>query len=344
MAVQGIFLPACFSPSSHFSSVTSEMAGTKRLLKSLSRLVLPVFLLLGATIAVASIWLVHEMARPESSTYLVTPQKYGELSARGARITDVTWSNADGTTSRGWLLRGEPNQPAVVVLYRYGANRSHVLNMAVKINEATNFTILMPELRGHGENPSVAGTSFGGCEAGDIAAAVTFLKSQRTPEQIPLVSDKIGVYGLELGALTALLSAAESEQINALALDSAPHDSNAIIARGIERRFPFMSAVTSQFAQVGTYAYYYDGCFSRVPACDIAKKLNGRDVLLLAGVDQPDLQSSTSRLAKCFPPSNKVSSSTDLSPSGMGLTNASLEISEAYEQRVIDFFRNALTN
>jgi len=33
-----------------------------------------------------------------------------------------------------------------------------------------------------------------------------------------------------------------------------------------------------------------------------------------------------------------------LSPSGFSIINASLEQSEAYDQRLIDFFRNSLSN
>jgi hypothetical protein len=62
---------------------------------------------------------------------------------------------------------------------------------------------------------------------------------------------------------------------------------------------------------------------------------------LLAGSDAQTLQESTSKLSKCFPASVKMDSKTDLSPSGMNILNTSLETSEAYDQRLIDFFRNA---
>ncbi|MGI8884738.1 MAG: hypothetical protein ACR2IA_10905, partial [Pyrinomonadaceae bacterium] len=64
-----------------------------------------------------------------------------------------------------------------------------------------------------------------------------------------------------------------------------------------------------------------------------------RNVLLLAGSDAPRFQDSTSRLAKCFPNTTKVESKTDLSPSGYSIINASLEQSESYDQRVIEFFK-----
>ena len=184
------------------------MAKSIRLIKSVFRLVLPVVVLAVVAVTAASIWLVHETSHPVSAAYLVTPQTYGMLSARGAQVTDENWQNKDNTSARGWLLRGAQDAPAVILLHKYGANRSYVLNLGVKLNEATNFTILMPDLRGHGQNPAVNYTSFGSCEADDAVAAIEFLRSLKTPEQFPLVGKDIGIYGLEMGSLAAIAAAA----------------------------------------------------------------------------------------------------------------------------------------
>lgn len=319
------------------------MARTTRLIKSFSKLVFPILLLVTVSVGSASVWFLHELSQPKSSTFLVTPQKYGQLSSRGAQITDENWPNNDNSQSRGWLLRGDPNSPAVILLYKYGANRSHLLNLAVKLNEATNFTVLMPEMRGHGENPNVKATSFGGCEADDLGTAVAFLKGLKTADQIPLVNDQIGVYGLEMGALAATFASANVSTITALVLDSVPRDSDAVLGNSVARRFPFASAVTSEIASLGTAGYYFDGCYRKVPACEAARQLADKKVLLLAGVDQPELQESTNKVSKCFPASTMVETKTDLSPSGLNMSNASIETSEAYDQRVIDFLRFSLT-
>ncbi|MBO0155270.1 hypothetical protein J0688_25005, partial [Vibrio parahaemolyticus] len=84
---------------------------------------------------------------------------------------------------------------------------------------------------------------FGGCEAEDVLAAIRFLKNLKTPEQFTLVGGGIGVYGLQMGALEALFAASAEPEVKALALDSVPADSNALIASAVERRFPFAGAV-----------------------------------------------------------------------------------------------------
>lgn len=318
------------------------MAHSTRLVKTISRLLLPAILLVVVAVAGASVWLTYKAATPVAVQYLVTPEKYGRLSARGAQVTDETWTNRDGSSSRGWLLRGADNAPGVILYHKYGTDRSRELNLGVKLNESTNFTVLMPDLRAHGENPSVKNTSFGGCESEDAMGAVEFLKNLKNANQITLVGKDIGVYGVELGALTALNIAAKDKGIKAIALDSVPRDSDELVTRTVVRRFPFASGITSRLARIGTYLYFYDGCYRREAACEVAKQVENRSVLLVAGIDEPEFQDSTTKLSKCFAANDKIESKFDLSPSGFSIISASIEQSEVYDQRLIDFFRRTL--
>ncbi len=318
------------------------MAKSTRLVKSFYRLLFPVVLLIVVAVGAASVWFAHESSHPGSAAYLVTPDKYGQLSARGAQVTEETWANRDGTQARGWLLRGVENAPAVILLHKYGADRSYVLNLGVKLNEATNFTVLMPDLRGHGQNPVVSYTSFGGCESADTSSAIEFLRSQKASSLSNLVGNEIGIYGLEMGSLAALTAASNDESVKAIVLDSVPQDSDSLVASVIDKRFPFVSSITSKLGQLGAYPYFYEGCYSRVPVCDTAKTMNNRKAMLLAGLDAPDFQESTAKLGKCLPNSTQAQAFTTLSPSGFSIINASMQQSEAYDQRVIDFFRQSL--
>ena len=320
------------------------MAKIIRLFKSFFRLLLPVVILLMLAFGAAGVWLVHETSRPPRAAYLVTPEKYGRFSTRGASVSEETWTNSDGTPARGWLLRGDENAPAVIMLHRYGADRSYVLDLGIKINEATNFTILMPEQRGHGENSPVETTSFGGCETDDAVSAIEFVRSLKTDGQTALVGKNIGFYGIEMGALAALAAAAKDENVKSLVLDSVPSNSDELLTSVVGQRFPFASALTSKIAAQGTYLYFYDGCYRRNSMCALAKSISNRQVLLTAGSDAPDFQDSTTKISKCFPAETKVTAKTDFSSSGYNITNASLEQSENYNRKVIDFFRETLTN
>ncbi len=336
--------PSCFLFSFRSRSAYKFMAKSKRLAKSFYRLLFPIVLLVILAVVGASVWLFYTASVPPRTEYLVTPEKYGQFSTRGARVTDENWANNDGTTARGWLLKGTENFPAVVFLHAYGADRSHVLDLAVKLNEATNFTVLMPDERGHGASPTIAATSFGGCESDDAAAAIAYLRGLKTENQTALVGENIGFYGVEMGALAALRTAAKDDSVKALALDSVPSNSDDVLASAVDRRFPFASFITSKFAALGSRFYFFNGCYRRDAACDTAKSLNNRQILLLSGSDAPDLQNSTLKMSRCFAGSTKVETKTDLNPSGYNLMKASLEQATAYDQRVIDFFKNALEN
>jgi len=317
------------------------MYSTIRLVKSFARLVLPAFLILVGALAGGSVWLVYSSARPLKTTYLVTPEKYGLLSTRAAQVTEEAWSNTDGSSTRGWLLRGAQGAPAVILLHKYGADRSYTLNLGVKLNESTNFTVLMPDQRAHGENPSVKNASFGGCEAEDVTSALEFVKNLRANGQ-KLVGNSLGIFGVEMGAMVALKAAAADKSIKAVALDSVPMDSDEVLKETVEHRYPFASFATTRLAQLGTYFYFFDGCYRREPACDIGRQVTDRNVMLLAGVDAREFQESTTKLGKCMMSTNKLETKTDLSPSGFSIQNASIEQAESYDQRLIDFFRNSL--
>lgn len=320
------------------------MAKTTRLVKSFTRLMFPIVLLVVGSIVAGSVWLVYAASRPLGVRYLVTPDKYGQLSSRAAQVTEEKWTNRDGSQARGWLLRGAEGAPAVILFHKFGADRSYVLNLGVKLNESTNFTVLMPDQRAHGEDPPVHNASFGGCESEDASSALEFVRGIKTAEQAPLVGRNLGVFGVEMGALVAVTMAGRDTGIKAIAVDSVPQDSDSVLKEIVDKKFPFASFATTKLARLGTYMYYFDGCYRRESVCDIAKKVEGRNILLLSGVDAQGFQESTARLARCFPANNKIESKLDLSPSGFGIINASMEQSEAYDQRLIDFFRNSLSN
>ena len=318
------------------------MAKSIRLLKTVVRLFLPVLVLVVTMLLAASVWLVHSSSTPPRNAYLVTPEVYGRLSAHAAQVTNETWNNRDGTDARGWLLRGKKDMPAVILLHKYGADRSYVLNLGVKISEATDFTVLMPDQRGHGQNPPVAGTSFGGCEVDDTLAAIDYLRGLRDSNRDNLVGEDIGIYGVEMGALTALASASKDLSVQAVVLDSVPSRSNDLIDTVVEKRYPFISSVTARMAKAATYLYFSSGCYQRETACEIAKSVRERKTLLLSGIDVPALKASTEALEGCFPGDTAVQSFTDLSASGFDLLNVPPDKADTYDQKVIYFFQEHL--
>src|SRR5258708_1049583 len=205
------------------------MASQRKLIKRVIKAFLPiVFVILVAFVAV-TVWIVNGITKPPRAAYVVTPQTFSRVTGPMLKGSEVTWTNHDGTQARGWLIRGAEGSPSVVLLHRYGADRSWLLNLAVKLNETTNFTVLWPDLRGHGENPPVNRTLFGTLDGDDVTAAIDYLHTLKTTAGKPQLAGPVGVYGVELGAFAALDAARRYPEIRAIALDSAPASPDGLV-------------------------------------------------------------------------------------------------------------------
>lgn len=301
----------------------------------------PIVLIILLAVAGLGVWLVRGATRPPRRPYLVTPEKFARLSDRGLGATEERWANRDGTEGRGWLLRGAEGAPAVVLLHGYGADRSWLLNLGVKLNEATNFTVLLPDLRGHGENPPVAFTSFGAREADDALDALAYLRTLNAGGGGPLVSGPSGLYGFELGAYAAMLAAPRDPQARALALDSVPDRPDDVLRAASAGAAGFDNGALNQLARLGT-RLYFAGDYRNDSACTAAETLGDRRVLLLSGPDAGPLRHATETLSRCFPAQAEVQALTDLPLTGLNLASASPEQGEAYDRRVIEFFDRSL--
>jgi hypothetical protein len=316
------------------------MPRRRRAGRKLLGLFLPVLLLLVVGTLGWMWWVVASVAHPPHHPYLVTPDKY----FIPIKATDEHWHNEDGTEARGWLLRGAEGAGAVVLLHSYGADRSWLLNLGVKINETTNCTVLWPDLRGHGENPLVSTTTFGTREAADVRAAVVFLRTLKTTQGRALVGPRVGLYGIELGAYAALLYSAQAPadaRPQALVLDSIPATPDALLHATINARTGLGNNLLQTLARYGARAYFL-GSYANVPSCTLATTLVDQHVLLLTGPDAGYLRDSTIALAQCFPRGAQVQLIDNLPLTGRNTASAPGEQGEAYDRRVIEFFDRAL--
>ena len=317
------------------------MAPRRRIGKKLFKSLLPIFLVLVLALVVAVGAIVYGVVHPPRRAYLVTPDVFRQISGPVLKVTDESWSNTDGTTARGWLLRGNEGAPAVVFLHQYGADRSWLFNLGVKLNEAAGFTILWPDLRGHGLNPQVGATTFGAKEAEDLLGALDFLRRQRTQTGARLIGNQVGLYGVELGAYAALRAAPDDSQVTALVLDSIPLGPDELLRAAVRQDYELDNQFLQYLARVGARVYLL-GRYDSAPTCELVLRLKEQRVLLLSGQDAEYLRASTSTVAGCFLNPANVESKTDLPLTGYHLASATGEQGEGYDRRVIDFFYRIL--
>ena len=309
----------------------------KRLIKSF----LPIALVIVLAVVGALSFIVYCVTRPTRRPYVVTPDSFSRISGRALKVTDETWTNADGRSARGWLLKGAEGAPAVVLLHRYGGDRSWLFNLGVKINDATNFTILWPDLRGHGEKPPIKWTSLGGREGNDVVEALKFLRSLKFENQKTLVGESFGVYGVELGAYSALKAARADSQIKVLVLDSVTRSPSELLRTAVSSCVGVDNSLVNYFSRVGM-KFYLLGTYDDTSACEFASSLRDQRVLLLSGLDAGHLRDATASVQSCFPVAGNVETRTDLPLSGFSLPSATGEQSEAYDRVVIEFFARNL--
>ena len=305
----------------------------RRLLKSL----LPIVLTLSLALIGALAFIVYCTSNPPRRAYLLTPQSFVSITGRAFKITDETWTNPDGPGARGWLLKGSEGAPAVVLLHRYGADRSFLFNLGVKIYETTNFTILWPDLRGHGLSPPVKRTWLGAREGEDLLGALDFLRNAKADNKNKLVGDRFGIYGVELGAYAGLKAARTDSAIKVLVLDSIPTGPDQLLRTSVTNCVGVDIGPLQSLSRLAV-KISFAGAYDDMSSCDVASSIRDQSVLLLSGADAGYLKDSTASLQSCFPNREKVESRTDLPLSGFSVPSATGEQGEAYDRIVIDFF------
>jgi pimeloyl-ACP methyl ester carboxylesterase len=211
----------------------------------------------------------------------------------------------------------------------------------VKINEAANFTILLPDMRGHGETPLVRWASLGARDGDDLVAAMTYLRGLKTDNQKPLVGESFGVYGVELGAYSALKAARVEPQIKVLVLDSVVRSPDEMLHAAVANCVNMDNGMVQYFSRLAMKVYML-GTYDHTDACEFAASLRDQRVLLLSGAEAGKLRDDTASLQKCFPAGGNVEVRTDLPLSGFSLPSATGEQGEAYDRVVIDFFARNL--
>lgn len=90
------------------------------------------------------------------------------------------------------------------------------------------YNVLVYDLRAHGESTNLV-TTLGASEKKDLAAAVEFFKTFRIPSpkggEVQLIDpNKIGLYGVNVGAYASLMVGGENDSVKAVVADM-PYDS-----------------------------------------------------------------------------------------------------------------------
>ena len=151
---------------------------------------------------------------------------------------EVTFLSRDGTKLAGWYIpAGDAPSPGIVLSHGHGRSRAELLPHANFLHQA-GYAILVFDYRYRGESEGTAVT-MGLREQDDLQGAIDHIVAQ--PE---VHARHIGVAGLSMGSVVALLVAAHDQRIKAVVAECPYSAADALMTRALEHfyhlpRFPF---------------------------------------------------------------------------------------------------------
>jgi pimeloyl-ACP methyl ester carboxylesterase len=250
------------------------------------------------------------------------------------RAEEVAFHASDGVLLSGWLVKGTPRTPVVLLCHDLGGSRSTLLGSAVSLNRV-GYTLMVFDFRGHGLSTGSGGW-LGVDEKRDILGAIEFLRTRKDVD-----SSRIGLWGIGMGAYAGTLAALESPQIVALALDSLYPDVSAQMDRLVRARIP----PALHFVMPALHFIYrpYLALRPRASTSLVTGlgELTGRNVLLIATADPPDRYEEEKALYAALPEGPQGGKNL-LELKASLVTGLYAEDKKSYDQAIVRFFNTYL--
>jgi hypothetical protein len=281
--------------------------------------ILPAVLVVVLAVIVTLIILTYRLMHPSAVPETVSPSQYL------MPLTDAAWISAEGKPIAGWWVPGRTKASAIILVPGFGMSRADLISLAVTLWQ-TGFSVLAYDLRASGAAPHEAST-FGLRETDDLLTALDYLKSR-----LPSNASQVGIWGADVGARAALRAAVSRPEVSAIVADSVFEFTDDFIRLrlyedlGVRNR-EIGSACTAMF-RLYRQAYHLtaDEKFS-------LGALAGRSVLLIQGVNRPELAACTAEIYGRLPPGKQI-----LKLPVARMRNMTSEEVRSYDRQVAEFF------
>jgi dipeptidyl aminopeptidase/acylaminoacyl peptidase len=240
-----------------------------------------------------------------------------------------------GLVLRGWWIPAGADAPAVLLVHGLGNCRrdDNVLLPAGMLHRA-GFSVLLMDQRDHGDSDDEDLRFAGGTEEYlDVLGAWDWLVAQGSPP------DRIGILGMSFGAATSVIAGGEEPRVRAVWEDSSYADMDEAIRDYLVRRgYPeFLAPGGLLMARV----IAGDDLTSRGPLLEIPHYAGRRLAIVHGTADTVALPRYAEQLRDAA-----IASGVDLREfwmvPGMEHTRAIIDQHEAYAQRLVTFFTEAL--
>jgi pimeloyl-ACP methyl ester carboxylesterase len=256
------------------------------------RMVFPAFaILLGGVVVLLGV-LVYKISYPEKAQETIDPSHY-LLPSLEVRIPTQGHLEIPG-----WWIPGLKGAPGIVLAPGYGMNRSDALSLAAALHES-GFNLLIYDQRGNGNNPRGAST-LGLFESEDMLKAVRFLQSRPESNR-----SRMGVWGVDVGAVAALRAAAVCAEVRAIVADGAFESMADFIGYRTAEDFGFENSLV-QFGcfEIFRLVHIMDGSFSIQPLP--LQAISDRMILFIKGENRRELGNLTTAIYDRIQPQKEM--------------------------------------
>jgi fermentation-respiration switch protein FrsA (DUF1100 family) len=234
------------------------------------KVILSVLLAAIAAFLGISVYLGHSMTAVERVPITETPAVCG-LDYEEISFT----SRIDELTLYGWYLPAEGSDEVIIMVHGAEQHRADpnvgMLDIACELVEH-GYSVLMFDTRGHGESEGDR-MSAGYFEVRDLGGAVDYVMG--------LGFDDIGVLGFSMGGATAIMTAAEDENIDAVVVDSAYADLNEMLEPQFAERTSFPTFFLKPLLFMVKMMYGID--FTAIKPVEVVGDIAPRPILFIQG-------------------------------------------------------------
>jgi len=250
------------------------------------------------------------------------------------RTEEITFHASDGVLLSGWLVKGAPRSPVIIMCHDLGGSRSTLLNSAVSLNRA-GYPLLVFDFRGHGLSTG-SSNYLGVDEKKDILGAIEFLKTRGSMD-----SSRIGLWGIGMGAYAGTLAAPESPELIALALDSLYPDVSAQMSRLVLAKIPPALHFIMPVLSIMYRPYLALRPKDSISLSSTLPSLAGRNILLIAATEPSDRYQEEKDIYAALPEGPKGGKNL-LELKASVVTGLYAEDKKAYDQAIVRFFTTNL--
>jgi pimeloyl-ACP methyl ester carboxylesterase len=246
-------------------------------------------------------------------------------------VEDVYFASRDGTRLHGLYMAGRPGCPVLLFCHGYFKSVAEPFELACELNRL-GYQVLLIDFRACGLSDGRF-TTLGYREVLDLLGAVDYLRAR-------LGDLPIGVLGISMGAVAAIMAAPECPHIKAMVVDSAYADLESAIGKKLADvlRLPFL--VHLGWVSIRLGEWISQGSVAAVRAVDYVGRIAPRPLLIIYGELDDYLPSDHPQ--RLFDAANEPKELW-LAP-GSGHAMARLDRPQEYVRRVQAFFERHLSS